>query len=229
MSTQFTYTRKATPAEAAAIRAKRAKRNALPVLTDEGRAAISAAVAEQIGALPKTDDGAPGLDGDSAWTPLLAVVEDGDRRVIAITSWVGGDGALPDTGFIGPDGIVHDIVDATDVRGSPGVRGKSGTNGKDGSVIFTDTRNPKPTDGKDADLWIQTKTWDLYTKTDGAWKLRGNLRGPRGFAGVSGRDGGNTVISPGGDGGSSIILGNGPPPPGGVVGQEILVGSGPPT
>lgn len=229
MSTQFTYTRKATPAEAAAIRAKRAKRNAPPALTDEGRAAISAAVAEQIGALPKSSDGAPGVDGDNGWSAVLAVVGDGDRRVVAIADWVGGDGPPPDTGFIGPDGIVHDIADATDVRGSPGADGKDGASGKDGSTIHTGPRDPKSTEGKDTDLWLNSKTADVFRKTAGRWEKVMNIRGARGFAGVSGRDGGTTAIQPGGDGGSSILFGSGPPPSGGVVGQEILVGSGPPT
>ncbi|PSO19140.1 hypothetical protein [Bradyrhizobium sp. MOS003] len=226
MSTQFTYTRKATPAEAAAIRAKRAKRNAL---TNEGRAAISAAVAQQIGALPKATDGAPGIDGDNGWSPVLAIVEDGERRVVAVARWVGGDGPPPDTGFIGPDGILNDIAGATDVRGSPGARGKIGADGKDGAVIFTETRNPKVNEGAEGDCWLNSKSGDFFRKEKGAWKLKSKLRGPRGFAGVSGRDGGNTVIQPGGDGGSSILFGSGPPPSGGVVGQEILVGSGPPT
>lgn len=66
----------------------------------------------------KGDSGSNGLDG---WSPILAVVEDGQRRVHQVTGWTGGTGAEPESGwFIGPRGPVDRIEDATDIRGPKG-------------------------------------------------------------------------------------------------------------
>src|SRR3954451_25256207 len=56
--TRFTYARLATPAEAEAIRAKRANRTAL---SNEAKALITEAVVERVKALPRAVDGAPGV------------------------------------------------------------------------------------------------------------------------------------------------------------------------
>lgn len=62
--------------------------------------------------------GAPGFDG---WTPAVAVVPDGARRVLQVVDWLGGRGNKPATGYVGPSGIVPAIGSATDVRGAAGV------------------------------------------------------------------------------------------------------------
>ncbi|MFA6063893.1 MAG: hypothetical protein WC736_15000 [Gallionella sp.] len=63
-------------------------------------------------------DGKQGFDG---WSPLLAVVPDGERRVHQVTGWTGGEGAEPESGFyLGKDGPVERIADATDIRGAQG-------------------------------------------------------------------------------------------------------------
>jgi hypothetical protein len=85
------------------------------------------------------DPGAPGVDGNDGWTPLLAVVSDGARRVIELIGWTGGEGDPPefdsDSGplYVGPLGFVSDIAEATDVRGEAGTNGTNGTNGTDGN------------------------------------------------------------------------------------------------
>ncbi|WP_454917420.1 hypothetical protein [Xanthobacter sediminis] len=66
----------------------------------------------------KGDTGETGNDG---WSPVLAAVSDGSRRVHQIAGWVGGQGNEPDTGgYLGPDGVVTDIAEGTDVRGPAG-------------------------------------------------------------------------------------------------------------
>ena len=69
------------------------------------------------------------VPGPAAWTPVEAVVVDGERRVRQIVDWFGGDGVKPDTGmFIGPDGWVETAAEATDQRGVGGSNGTgSGT------------------------------------------------------------------------------------------------------
>ncbi|HEX7824951.1 MAG TPA: hypothetical protein VF477_08625 [Mycobacterium sp.] len=65
--------------------------------------------------------GNPGADG---WTPRLAIVSDGARRVQQVSSWVGGTGTPPASGsYVGAAGLVTDIADAIDIRGSQGAAG----------------------------------------------------------------------------------------------------------
>ena len=53
------------------------------------------------------------------WSPILAVVEDGARRVLEVVGWEGGSGTAPATGlYLGDTGFVVDIADATDIAGS---------------------------------------------------------------------------------------------------------------
>lgn len=60
-------------------------------------------------------------DGADGWTPHLAVVADGARRVLQIADWAGGEGDKPATGgYVGPSGLVADVAQAIDIRGAPG-------------------------------------------------------------------------------------------------------------
>lgn len=65
------------------------------------------------------------MGGDKGWSPILAVVADGTRRVFQITDWTGGEGTKPATGsFIGATGIVGTAALAVDVRGATGAQGQ---------------------------------------------------------------------------------------------------------
>jgi hypothetical protein len=71
------------------------------------------------GALGAT--GPAGADGATGWSPILAVVSDGDRRVLQVVAWTGGTGSSPSAGdYIGATGLVSDIGDAVDIRGASG-------------------------------------------------------------------------------------------------------------
>lgn len=62
-----------------------------------------------------------GATGNAAWTPVIATVVDGERRVQQIVDWTGGGGTKPATGkYIGPMGLVDTPAEATDVRGAGG-------------------------------------------------------------------------------------------------------------
>ncbi len=68
--------------------------------------------------------GGTGDDGTNGWTPVEALVADGDRVVKRIVDWVGGTGTQPATGkYVGESGFVDDIGDGVDVRGAPGAGG----------------------------------------------------------------------------------------------------------
>jgi hypothetical protein len=62
-----------------------------------------------------------GAQGAAGWAPVLAVVEDGVRRVHQVVDWTGGAGTKPTTlGYVGATGIVETAAAAVDVRGPLG-------------------------------------------------------------------------------------------------------------
>lgn len=241
MSQRLNFVRRATPKEAAAIRAKRAAKKAL---AEAARANLSeelkAFIIAQVNALPKPKDGVPGRPGRDGKEGTPG--RDGKDGAEGLEGWDGFDGAPGARGPQGPQGKpgrdgangepgepgARGPAGPRGARGVNGADGKDGRDGQDGSVIITGPRNPNRNDGKNTDIFLNTKTADVFQKDGDTWRFVINLRGPRGFTGPSGK-GGGTVIGTGGDEGSSIIVGDGPPPEGGVVGQEILVGSGVPS
>lgn len=63
-------------------------------------------------------DSLPGLAG---WSPVLACVVDGERRVLRVVDWSGGEGTKPTTGlYVGASGLVALLADGSDVRGAIG-------------------------------------------------------------------------------------------------------------
>jgi microcystin-dependent protein len=64
--------------------------------------------------------------GYAGWSPNFAIVSDSARRVLQLTSWIGGEGDAPTTGvgqYLGPSGFTSTIGDATDIRGPQGASG----------------------------------------------------------------------------------------------------------
>ncbi len=63
----------------------------------------------------------PGTPGPRGWVPVLAVVQDGARTVQRVVDYTGGALPKPATGlYVGPEGLVASISDATDMRGATG-------------------------------------------------------------------------------------------------------------
>lgn len=73
--------------------------------------------------------GDTGTSGTNGWSPRLAVVNSGEKRVLQIVFWTGGTGTAPPTGYIGSTGIVDNINNAVDIRGLQGVQGIKGDGG----------------------------------------------------------------------------------------------------
>lgn len=73
-------------------------------------------------AIPAGENGTNGTNGTNGWSPVLAVVSDGSRRVLQIVSWTGGTGSPPSSidQYIGPTGIVSTAAAASDIRGAAG-------------------------------------------------------------------------------------------------------------
>lgn len=76
---------------------------------------------------PKTAAGWPDrglIKGNKGWTPVFAVVANGERRVQQVVDWQGGEGPKPTTGkYVGRTGFVSVIADAIDIRGPIGLTG----------------------------------------------------------------------------------------------------------
>ena len=82
-------------------------------------------------------------------------------------------------GPIGPEGP----------QGPEGPAGENGQDGQDGSLILTGEGKPTDTLGKDSDIYIDSKTGDLYQKENGTWSLVMNIKGEDGSDGSSGSSG----------------------------------------
>ncbi len=61
--------------------------------------------------------------------------------------------------------------------------------GADGSTISTGVGQPLADLGKPGDLYLDTTTFDLYSKNSSGWTLIGNIKGQDGKDGQSGQDG----------------------------------------
>jgi|GEM_PF-5117927 len=71
--------------------------------------------------------------GQKGWSPVLATVSDGERRVLQVYDWAGGQGERPLAGqYIGALGLVSDIILAIDIRGPVGPQGIQGDKGDTG-------------------------------------------------------------------------------------------------
>lgn len=67
-----------------------------------------------------------GVDANDGWSPQLAVVEDGTRRVLQLVSYTGGEGTAPTEGvgeYFDGTGTTATIGNATDIRGAQGTSG----------------------------------------------------------------------------------------------------------
>lgn len=68
------------------------------------------------------------------WSALPAVVADGDRRVLQLSSWIGGQGQAPAGAmqYFAASGLVAGIANAVDIRGPRGLPGGGGERGTRG-------------------------------------------------------------------------------------------------
>lgn len=72
--------------------------------------------------------------GDNGWSPVFAVVPDGERRVLQVPDWIGGAGAKPATGkYVSSTGFVDTAAEAENIRGAGG----SGSGNVNGPAVST--------------------------------------------------------------------------------------------
>lgn len=89
------------------------------------------------------------------------------------------------------------------VEGPKGDTGNDGINGKDGTSVLNGKGAPTKELGNVGDSYIDTETWDYYTKTSSGWIKQGNIKGIDGTNGIDGNQGIKGV--PGEDGHSPVI------------------------
>ena len=93
--------------------------------------------------------GATGINGLNGWSPVLKTVSRGDDVVLQIYDWVGGAGTKPTVGqYLSSNGLVINIANADNIRGSQGQqgiqgeKGLQGDKGADGKSISSFKFNP---------------------------------------------------------------------------------------
>ena len=80
-------------------------------------------------------------------------------------------------------------IPASAEKGDKGDKGDPGMDGKDGESLLTGKGAPSSSLGKDGDSYVDTETWDYYTKADGKWTKAGNFKGGQGDVGLKGDTG----------------------------------------
>jgi len=133
--------------------------------------------AGQIG--PQGITGDTGPAGSRGWSLLLGGLDYGERRVLQVLDWVGGEGQPPDnspTRYIGLYGLVTDINLAKDSRGSQGPEGDTGLTGPKGDTGNTGPKGDTGLTGPKGDTGLTGSKGDT-----------GNT-GPAGYTPVRGTD-----------------------------------------
>ena len=74
-------------------------------------------------------------------------------------------------------------------KGDTGATGPAGPQGVAGSSFLTDEGVPASTYGANGDVYLDTTTFNLYKKVDGAWTGLGNIKGEQGEPGNPGEPG----------------------------------------
>lgn len=168
-------------------------------------------------------DPIPGTDGNDGWSPVFAIESDGERRVLRLVDWIGGEGDKPVTGsWLSEIGLTDDRTLAVDIRGEAGRNGYDGADGSKGwspvlSVFvdgsrrvlqvtdWTGGQGTKPTSGQY--VGALGLTFDIFQAID--------IRGATGAQGVAGPVGADGATGPAGQRGSFWWAGEGNPVVGG--------------
>ena len=70
-----------------------------------------------------------------------------------------------------------------------GKNGKDGLNGRDGSLILFGDVDPTNDVGKNTDMYVNNKTFDVFYRKFDTWFYQGNIKGKKGDKGKDGTDG----------------------------------------
>ena len=150
--------------------------------------------------------GTNGQNGTNGQTATVSINNDGYWVINGTTTNTKATGEDGNTPYINADGYWYIDGTSTGVKaqgeqGSQGNAGKSafelyqqenpsytgtlqewleslkGQNGADGATWLNGTVDPTSTQGKDGDFYLNTNSWDLFTKSNGTWTKQGNIKG----------------------------------------------------
>lgn len=118
---------------------------------------------------------------DGAWSTYGNIKgEKGDQGATGEAGEAGGPkGEQGEQGPQGPQGE----------QGEQGPQGPQGEQGEAGNGWLYGSGTPAATLGKNGDLYLDYSTWNVYTKDNGAWTFRGNIKGEKGDKGDTGDKG----------------------------------------
>lgn len=117
-------------------------------------------------------------------------------REVDLGSIIGPQGPKGDVGATGPQGK----------QGETGPTGPQGAKGEDGATWLFGSSVPT-TQGKTGDFYINTATFDVYSKATGSWVKTGNIKGATGAKGDKGDAGATGPQGPKGDTGAKGATG----------------------
>jgi len=123
-------------------------------------------------------------NGEDGQTPKVKAERDEAKKQTTLTFYIDKDG---DGNYTeGTDTLVQTTVVKD---GQDGAKGADGASGRDGKEVLNGKVDPKATDGKDGDSFVNTETGDVFVKKNNAWEPAGNIKGPKGDKGENGKDG----------------------------------------
>ena len=135
-------------------------------------------------------------NGEDGQTPKVKAERDEAKKQTTLTFYIDKDG---DGNYTeGTDTLVQTTVVKD---GQDGAKGADGASGRDGKEVLNGKVDPKATDGKDGDSFVNTETGDVFVKKNNAWEPAGNITGPKGEDGKTPE----VTVTPGKDGNSSDI------------------------
>ena len=135
-------------------------------------------------------------NGEDGQTPKVKAERDEAKKQTTLTFYIDKDG---DGNYTeGTDTLVQTTVVKD---GQDGAKGADGASGRDGKEVLNGKVDPKATDGKDGDSFVNTETGDVFVKKNNAWEPAGNIKGPKGEDGKTPE----VTVTPGKDGNSSDI------------------------
>ncbi len=146
-----------------------------------------------------------GKDGSDGKNPEVTINDDGEWCVDGTTTGVKATG---NNGSNGTSVTITEIKEDKDSEGrktrtitfsdgnkititdgKDGADGKDGNDGAAGSSVLTGKGAPDKDLGNDGDSYIDTETFNYYTKAKGAWSEAGNIKGEKGDSGSNGTNG----------------------------------------
>ena len=138
-------------------------------------------------------------NGEDGQTPKVKAERDEAKKQTTLTFYIDKDG---DGNYTeGTDTLVQTTVVKD---GQDGAKGADGASGRDGKEVLNGKVDPKATDGKDGDSFVNTETGDVFVKKNNAWEPAGNIKGPKGDKGEDGKTP-EITTKPGADGKSTDV------------------------